>query len=375
MTLVVTRTTAIGMTPVHILIVLVGKYETNHTDLKGTETLTRDLVDLWTNGAVQLPDSQLLATVEVLASDPDRDTKGENVQVVGSHGETDVDPPRLDNVKQALNTWAARIAETNGIGVLHWTGHGHSRSINGIQDISLLCNGVMKDTHGNVIAQEGLDWELTKQRIEGLARGRPVYCFIDVCRTVGNLSYDGFGVRAGIFNNLQVFYSCANDQSSFWVEPGSMTPVPIAFEGHSIGMRAFMAALQGFGAKIEDALAPRHAVVSHSIIVSSKALAKMWLECLGLTRKMEAQFVGDDSDACISMTSKPMSVVSAASAVTRKISCDALHLKDQSVLPSQSIRSPFMFALACAPHKFRTGKAPWSSRDYHIVLPAANITI
>jgi hypothetical protein len=372
MTLVVTRATDPGMTPVHILIVLVGKYETNHTDLKGTEALTRDVVDMWTKGAVELPDNQMLATVEVLASDPDRDAKSELVQVEGSHGETDIDLPSLDNVKAALNAWGARIANTQGVGVLHWTGHGHSRSINGIQDISLLCNGVMKDTHGNVIAQEGLDWDLTKQRIDGLARGRPVYCFIDVCRTVGNLSYDGFGVRAGIFNSLQVFYSCANDQSSFWVEPGSMTPVPIAFEGHSIGMRAFMAALQGFGAKIEDALAPRHAVVSHSIIVSSKALAKMWLECLGLSRKMEAQFVGDDHDACISMTSKPMSVVSAASTITRKTSCDAFYIREQKVLSSQSPKSPFMFALDCAPYKFRTGKAPWS-REFHIVFPTAKI--
>ncbi|MGR9249964.1 hypothetical protein [Rhizobium leguminosarum] len=355
MTLVVQRPVVNDQVPLHILIITVGR-RGGGSDLDGAGDFTQDAVDFWQGGHINPVNGQKLSSVDVLSSDP-----GGVVKILGDGHQFNVDEPTVTKVTDAFLEWTKRIRKTKGVGILQWVGHGYTLTVDGKEGLSICCQS--ETLPDGTIEPGGLDWPLTKQGIDGLVNGRPVFCFLDVCRVrTTSVGYDGIGKRHPGSNSTQTYYSCSAGQSSFWMPPGKMKTVPVEFQGHAIGSRAFLASLKEFGARIEDSLSPTHDIMPPEILAATRALLKMWKRCLGINSPMNPYVDnGGDDEARLTLTSAPKAVVEVTVPFAANAnSCEALHVQSSTQFLSQSQKTPYDFALFREPHQFRQGASPWS---------------
>ncbi|TPO12762.1 hypothetical protein FJ987_16440, partial [Mesorhizobium sp. CU2] len=175
MTNLVDRPTAAGQIPVHVLIIIVGKYFEKSLNLGGASEFTQELVDFWKSKRRHYPANQSLATIDVLASDPDGST-----YITGDGTVKAVDSPNFANVRRVMRKWVKTIEQTEGaVGFLHWIGHGNERSRGGAMT-TLCCEADNSEDR-----QPALNWTRTLGYINDRLRDRSVYCFLDACRTQG----------------------------------------------------------------------------------------------------------------------------------------------------------------------------------------------
>ncbi|WP_157786112.1 MULTISPECIES: hypothetical protein [Bradyrhizobium] len=241
------------------------------TNLPGSGALAQAVVNFWrTLPSSSYPQSQALASVEVLASDP-----AGAVTIVGdSGGAVGVDRPNYPTVRAALLNWAHRVKKEGGVGFLHWIGHG-AEQLKGGNIVNLSCDGPRDDGLG----QSGLDWTLTLHVINWITAGQPVYCFIDACRSPkrDDLLDEGIGApNLATPENAYVFYSSARGQEAFWVVTPKQAAITAGCREHALGTRAFMEALKGFGARTDDPKATAAPIVAAELVQAAHALVTRW---------------------------------------------------------------------------------------------------
>jgi hypothetical protein len=373
MTSVVLRPISEGAIPLHVLIVVVGKYDVEEFTenlLNGAGVITGDIVDFWRLNKVELQDGQELASINVLSSDP-----YEKVAVAGDTSNIAVDLPTRKNCADELNKWVNTVEKTGGIGILHWVGHGYSRTWNGQEGLNLLCTGLSDSSSEATPKQAGLDWKATLDTLNTKANGRPIFCFIDACRKVGrHVKYYGIGDSDEEPEpTSQVFYSCRNNEKAYWVDLEKFDDGMPDFEGQAIGTRAFMAALSGFGACVEDTGASSHHIKSAEVSQAASALSSMWMSHAGLGTPIKTVVHGGEEQACIARTATPKSV---AEIRTRQASvgCEALRVSTGQRFSSHSKKNPFRFALDREVHQFRPLAANWSE-SYTFIQPVRCIVL
>jgi hypothetical protein len=350
--------------PVHILIVVVGAYLRKSADLIGAGVFAQSIVDFWQDPERAFPDRQYLSTIEVLASDP----LGP-VTITSSGGPEPVSLPSHSNVKSALLDWADRIKKQNGIGFLHWVGHG-SEVVRGGGVVHLSCDGPQTDAP----AQSGLDWTRTLHVINAKTARQPVYCFIDACRArdLSTQEFEGIGpCDLSTPDNADVFMSASRLRKAFWVHTLNKKAADAGCEGHALGTRAFMFALKGFGARTTTGRQIPMPVPAAELVEAASALVERWARHQRISASPPEGPRGTRPRA-IMMTKKPMSVVDViAKGVSPQNSCDALEGGETQALPSETTPAPFEFRLGRKPHSFRFNGGNWDpSQDLiHPYIP------
>lgn len=350
MALVVTRSVQGSQTPLHVLIVIVGKYDTPDLEaLHGAGQLAAEVCESWRSGATKPLDGQKLASITVVATDPDGP-----VQVASDGGLVNVTETTRENCVDALTAWARTVAATDGVGMLHWAGHGYTLSRNSALGVSLLCTGFAEDLPGK---PSGINWSLAVEGLNTLASGRPLYCFLDTCRSLKKLGvrYRGLSdALTGISTTVQTFYSCSPEQSAFWMRPKPDRVDPPEFGGQGFGTRAFLAALTAYGARIDDALAAAHVSQPSELREAADGLMSFWMHFYKMRNRQSAEMDGGMAKAKISRIDHPKAVVEISSAAKPGAKmCDAEHVATGVVLSSHCNASPFSFTLSREPHRFR----------------------
>lgn len=367
MTSVASRSPAKDAVPVHVLIVVVGKYDIpvfTEKPLVGAAELAADLVDHWLTGKVVLPSGQALATVEVLASDPDK-----SVEVSSDAGTVTVEAPIRNRCAEALNAWVKRVEVTKGIGFLHWTGHGHTRAINSSGGLSLLCTGLEEHTRKGKPKQSGINWARTLARLNTVTNGQPLFCFIDACRKrAKGLEYDGIGASdLEPDETAHVFYSCRDNQSAYWLPKSACGHHLPEFEGQAFGTRAFMVALAGLGARTNDPDDIRHRIMPNEIKDGASGLTDLWMTHSGFKASVETANAGGAGRAVLAETSSPKSVIDIKPLKAARTS-DTLRGKTKAATKSHSVATPFRYLVPRDPHQFRLDGGSWS-KTYTLHLP------
>lgn len=364
MTLLLNRASADGATPIHILVVVVGEC-VGHENLPGAERMASEIVEFWKDGQRILPDGQMLSSIRVLASDP-----GGPVELMDDEAAMSIARPTYEACKSALLEWSKTIDETEGVGILHWIGHGRERSFGG-SVISLLCDGASASRPG---MPSGLDWTKTLFYLDDKLRGRSVFCFIDACRTIdwSHWSYDGVGECGyDASENAKVFYSTPRGGRAFWVEDPKRAMVAAGGGDLALGTRAFLAALDGFGAQTSTEVL--HPVLPQEIVQASTNLLSRWLVHQSLFRHGSPQGAEGPRgrvDEPILLTSCPRSVVDVQP--VNAVSCEAESVASKLLVSSETDSEPFQFRLLRDPHAVIWNKSE-RSRPNPIYFPHVTI--
>jgi hypothetical protein len=355
---------------VHVLIVVVGEYLLPAQNLPGAGGFAQEIADFWLHQDRIFPNPGRAGSLNVLACDEARSP----VRIDTTSGPVTVQPPTLDNVNAALARWAQEVASNDGsMGVLHWVGHGHEQAQHGGSVASLLCHGAdLFDAQ----RQAGIDWASWLSVINDLTVGRQVYCFIDACRLPpaesghysGPPGYSGWG-RA---NHVQVFSSTGQGRPAFWIDQPTAEAVNAGCKEGALGTRAFLAALDSYGA--EFATGQRMPIKSASILDASCALVERWGGHQGMIFGLP--------DGPRSILRKPLlltdnakSLVDVLGAAIPPHRCEAqpsaLHGSTTGIETAETVAAPHQFRLARKPHRFRLDGRTWgpSSDLFHPYMP------
>ncbi|MFN3132456.1 hypothetical protein [Roseibium sp.] len=346
MTPIVNRNLQPEQRPVHILIVVVGDY-ISFDYLKDADKFTDELTSFW-RGPRQFEPPYALSTITVLASDIDG-----RVSVVDDRGRSrEVELPTLDNCKKALLKWAERIKAENGLGVLHWVGHGRERAGNG-GIVDLYVDGPRDEAPSS---QQGIDWTRAIFRINQMTEGQPVYCFLDTCRRDdgSTIEFEGLGSFDTRFSqNAMVFQSTVRGAKAFWVNSPESALQKAGCQGQALGTRAFLAALNGLGARYAGSCVSTHPILAAEIVEGSSALAVRWLQHQGLPQGIGTTGPQEYRQNPILLTDKPQSVVDVVDLVPASASnCHAIAVGSSSKILSETPNVPFEFRLHRVEHDF-----------------------
>jgi hypothetical protein len=354
MTIVVQRSPKSDQVPVHVLIVVVGKYLVSRQDLPDAGAFAQEIVDFWLHADRTFPDRQSLASIRVLASDPISP-----VTIVGD-GSHVVDLPTFDNVKAALLSWAGQIG-TAGVGFLNWVGHGADRVRAGGTISNLFCHGPIGP---NSNEQAALDWAKTLNVIDGMTAGQPVYCFIDACRRLdlSQKEYEGIGVCDWkIPDNAYVFTTTSPFTPAFWVTRPKDAAIRAGCKGQAMGTRAYMAGLEGLGARYASSLPMP--IASSELVEAAQALLKRWARHQGLTPGRPRGPSGAEPRSIL-LTDKPGSVADlTGKGLPPQASCEAQPDGSPDEIAAENGPDPFEFRLARKRHRFRYDDKVWSAPE------------
>ena len=346
MTFVVQRQLKPGQVPVHVLIVVVGQYLDNRRDLSGAGAFGQEIVDFWLAPNRLFPANQLLASVRVLASDP-----ASQVTIAGD-GNHVVDPPTFDNVRTELLAWAEQIREA-GIGFLHWVGHGGERLRLGGGITNLACHGPIEP---NSRDQAAIDWVRSLNVLDRITTGRSVYCFIDACRRpdLSQREYEGIGAcDLRTHEGAYVFRTTAALTPAFWVTRPTSAARQAGCNGQAMGTRAFMAGLDGFGARFEGRLPM--SIAPAELVEAAQAFMIRWARHQGLAPGRPCGPPGAEVRPLI-LTNSPRTVVDVA---RHGASCEAREDGSAAITAAENGPNPFEFRLARKRHSFRCEDGVW----------------
>ncbi|MGR7995081.1 hypothetical protein [Xanthobacter sp. ZOL 2024] len=357
MTFVVDRKPGSPAEPVHVIIVMVGAYLKASANLPGAGAFVQTVVDFWrTLPSGSFPSAQMLASIKVLASDP-----AGVVSIRGDGGSAiRVDRPDFTAIQSALLAWAQRVRDEGGVGFLHWIGHG-MELIKGGSVVSLSCDGALSDG----VSQAGLDWTTSLHVINNLIRERPVYCFIDVCRSQDKSTLSYLPIAPADLaapDNACVFYSTSRGKKAFWIRQLKLAAENAGCGEYAIGTQAFLAALKSFGARLTGDPADVHVpIVAAEVVEASQALVERWSRHQGITPPPgDPQGPSSCKTRAILLTEEPKSIVTVlANGVASPTSCEAL--SDTPPPVGSESAAPFEFRLARKPHKFRFDDQNWNS--------------
>lgn len=369
MTLVVDRKLQSGSLKLHVLIVVVGGYDTSALKpLQNSHLLGDDLVGMWESGDAVPSNGMELQTIELLLSSP-------------NYTNASVELPTAENCENAFKRWADRIKAEKGVGVVHWVGHGYclSNDSDG-PGVTLLCSDLMPDTLDGVNLPSGHSWSQTLEFISSRAGDRPLFCFIDSCRKLlpRGAVYRGFG--SGYYKvpakDVQTYYSCSGDESAFWIQPNDKDTPP-AFPGGAVGTRAFMAALTGFGAFINNVHAPRFDTRPQEVVEAVNWLSRMWLDHYEVDDTVEADCVGGKTDARVTSTERPQSVIKVTSdpKVSPPSSADARRLADTTDIPSHCSAEPYWFTIQREDHSYRVARSSTWNGPHNFRQPSGEVEV
>lgn len=330
---------------VHVLVVVVGDY-LRMERLPGAGDFAGEIVSFWRDDARFALGGRKLATIQALASE----SGSPAVTVTGDRGErVVVERPDFQNCKSAMIEWIDRIVATNGVGFLHWIGHGAERSLKAGSISSLYCDGPVEA--GSTI-QAGLDWSRTASFIDRRTAGRPVHCFIDACRQDdGAGDYDGIGYSDYTMpDSAMVFRTSVRGEPSFWIDEPEDAVVKAGCKGQAIGTRAFLAALEGFGAQLRGA-GDEHPVIAHELVQAASALGKRW--------SAHQRIPGGSTTGPMDCRTQPILLTNAAQSIVDFNAngsgpgpFEARRSDSTDISVSETARSPFQFRLARKLHKF-----------------------
>ncbi|TAY79710.1 hypothetical protein [Rhizobium ruizarguesonis] len=346
MTLVVDRNLQSGSIKLHVLIIVVGNYDAPKLEqLENAHLLANDLVDMWASGKATPEAGMELQTVEVLWSSPNSaNPKSEQ--------------PTRKNCENAFTEWADRVRVEGGVGVLHWVSHGYTLLNQSTgSGVTLLCSDAISGSDGSPLPN-GHSWSNTLEFITARAGGRPLYCFVDSCRKekTNALKYHGLGDPYEQLpgNFTQSFYSCSGDERAFWIQPHK-EPDPPLFSGEAVGMRAFMAALTGFGAWINNLSAPHFDTRPDEVVEAVDWLSAMWLDHYKVSDTVAAEWEGGSSKARLTITSTPKSVIKVVSdrQVKSPTTADAHRVSDKKECESHCRTEPYWFTVKREGHLYR----------------------
>lgn len=341
-----------GKAPIHVLVVVVGKYVAKSRNLSGAGLLAQDIVNFWHSKDRIFPSGQALASVEVLLSDPDTAT-----QIVSASKQGLPTAPTLPAIKTAMTEWAGRIStEGNAVGVLHWVGHGFETTQNG-DAMVLACEGTFSDG----TTQDGLDWSRALHWLNAKTNGHPVYCFIDACRTIKPASalYDGLGpCLLDMSDNAVVFTSTQPNKKAFWIVKTAGAAAKAGCRGQALGTRAFLEALESFGARQSTQAPQGMPIISGTLLEAAHHLIARWGKHQNLQPGQPR--TSKTTYAPILLTNKPKSIVDVI--VRRKKdpgSCVSRPDPAAIQVGAETDRAPFEFRLSRKSHSFKLGADPW----------------
>jgi len=354
MTFVVRRHLSASEVPVHVLVVVVGSYLNQLKDLHGAGSFAQEIVDFWRDAARIFPAGKRLASVNVLASDP----RGV-VRITGDQGPILVDRPNYSNSRTALLDWANLIAAVNdGTGLLHWIGHGTEQVFAGGGIVNLACDG---PDASDPARQSGIDWTRSVARVDQITNGHPVYCFVDTCRTLIREREEFEGLGNGALNwasrdNAQVFMSTARSSPAFWILQPTLAALRAGCGAHALGTRAFLAGLEGFGARSGGS--EPLPVVPAQLIEAADVLVGRWARHQGVPAGSPQSPLRGDVRPVL-FTAKPTSVVDVLKQAVLPNSCEAQASTATTIEVSETNQAPHEFRLARKPHKFRFDGQNW----------------
>ncbi|CCD90928.1 hypothetical protein BRAO375_1270005 [Bradyrhizobium sp. ORS 375] len=254
--------------------VVVGKHAGH--PFQNVQAFCDDIIPFWLDKPHDFTQGMFVSSVEVLASEPGRSISyydGQTVQYAQD--------PTFENIAAAFKAWTDRIVKERGAGILHWIGHGATRMQDGPVQI-LFTQGPKYDAPA-----EGIHWSATINDINALTVGRPMFCFIDSCRTGGDTNYrfnSAFHMNSGpVIDNATVIFSAMVTQKSLWDNKIHLNDrlAKAKFRGGPLGTRAFLECLSGTGAELFIKGYPSHEVTAAKIAEGAGALFRRWAMHLG----------------------------------------------------------------------------------------------